>query len=41
MDDLAAQPPVIFGGLLVGTALGMTLGTFVSMQNDNSAHIST
>jgi hypothetical protein len=39
LDDLAAQPLVIFGGLLTGAAMGMTLGAFAGMRDDDAAHL--
>ncbi len=34
VDNLAAEPLVIFGGLLIGAAMGLTLGTFAGMHDD-------
>lgn len=39
IDNLAAEPIVIFGGLLIGAAMGMTMGAFVSMRNDEPSHL--
>jgi hypothetical protein len=41
IDNIAAEPLVIFGGLLIGAAMGMTLGTFAGMRNEESPHLPT
>lgn len=39
IDNLAAEPIVIFGGLLIGVAMGMTLGALAGMREDDPAHL--
>ncbi len=34
VSGLAIEPLIIFGGLLVGAAMGMTFGTFAGMRDD-------
>lgn len=41
VDNIAAEPLVIFGGLLIGSAMGITLGTFAGMRDDDPAHVRT
>jgi hypothetical protein len=41
IDNIAAQPLVIFGGLLFGAAMGITLGTIVGIREDDPAHVGT
>ena len=39
LGDIISEPLVIFGGLLFGSAVGITAGTFLGMHDDSSAQV--